>query len=197
MASLWFVFLLLPLFTIGESQLSNTLNQTDLQAAMGDMRARSYHGFVILLKILNSMPNSSLQNTDITFLMPNDEELSHFSITPNRLQDFILSHSIPTPLVLSQLLHFPNGSMVPSSIPNRMISITNNSKSGMFVNNARIVVPNVCLSSSIRCHGISAALEFTDMIPNHTTSGFSYPPKYSGIPKPAPSDKHKRIPPTK
>ncbi|XP_028803126.1 fasciclin-like arabinogalactan protein 19 [Neltuma alba] len=195
MAALWFVFLL-PLITFGQSQSTSGINQTDLQAAMADMRARSYHGFVILLKILNSMPNS-LQTSDLTFLMPNDEELSQFSITPDHLQDFILSHSIPTPLVINQLLRFPNGSLVPSSVPNRMISITNSRRSGMFLNNARIITPNVCISSSIRCHGISAALEFGHIIPNHQALGFKDSAKKSNIPKPTSSVKHKSIPPSK
>ncbi|KAJ1415560.1 FAS1 domain [Sesbania bispinosa] len=157
--ALWFV-LLLTLLTVCESQSTTSFNQTDLQSAMTDMRSRSYYGFVILLKILNSLPNS-LQNNDLTFLMPNDEELSQFSITPDQLHDFILSHSIPTPLVLNHLLHFPNGSLVPTSVPSRVISITNSGRSGFFVNNARIVTPNVCQSSVIRCHGISAALTLT------------------------------------
>ncbi|KAF1864276.1 hypothetical protein Lal_00048841 [Lupinus albus] len=136
-----------------------SFNQTDLEAAMTDMRSRSYYGFVILLKILNSQPNS-LQNNDLTFLMPSDEQLSHFSITPYQLHDFLLSHSIPTPLLLNHLLHFPNGSVLPSSIPTKSINITNTAKSGLFVNNARIVTPNVCQTSLIRCHGISAAFSF-------------------------------------
>ncbi|KAG5064834.1 hypothetical protein JHK85_006017 [Glycine max] len=107
--ALWFV-ILLTLFAIGESQSTMSFNQADLQAAMADMRSLSYYGFVILLKILNSQPNS-LQNNDLTFLMPNDGELSQFSIALDQLHDFILSHSIPTPLVLSHLLHFPNGSV--------------------------------------------------------------------------------------
>ncbi|KAF7827363.1 fasciclin-like arabinogalactan protein 19 [Senna tora] len=195
MAALWFV-LLLPLFTVGESQLTNALNQTDLQAAMADMRARSYHGFVILLKILNSMPNS-LQKTDLTFFMPNDDKLSQSSITPDRIQNFILSHSIPTSLILNQLLHFPNGSLVPSGVPNRMISITNTRRSGMLLNNARIVAPNVCLSSSIKCHGISAAIEFDNIIPHHQASAFKDRPQ-NNIPKPAArSVKYMNMPPNK
>ena len=108
--AIWFV-ILLTFFAIGESQSTMSFNQADLQAAMADMRSLSYYGFVILLKILNSQPNS-LQNNDLTFLMPNDGELSQFSIALDQLHDFILSHSIPTPLVLSHLLHFPNGSVV-------------------------------------------------------------------------------------
>jgi hypothetical protein len=88
--SLWFI-LLLTLFAVGESQSTAAFNQTDVQTAMYDMRSRSYYGFVILLKILNSLPNQ-LQSNDLTFLMPNDEDLSHFSITTNELHDFLLSH---------------------------------------------------------------------------------------------------------
>ncbi|XP_004491581.1 uncharacterized protein [Cicer arietinum] len=158
----WFI-LLLTLFAVGESQSTTTFNQTDLQTAMSDMRSRSYYGFVILLKILNSQPNS-LQNNDLTFLMPNDEDLSKFSISTDELHDFLLSHSIPTPLLLNHLLHFPNGSVVPSGLPNKVISITNSGRSGLFVNNAKIVTPNVCQSSLIRCHGISAALTFDSIV---------------------------------
>ena len=158
--ALWFL-LLLPLWAVGESQPTNAINATDLEAAMVDMRTRSYNGFVILLKVLNSIPNS-LPSTDVTFLMPDDEVLSRLSITSESLHDFILSHSIPTALVLSYLMHFPNGTLVPSSIPTKMISITNRGKSGLFVNNARITKPNVCQNSLIRCHGISAALSYSN-----------------------------------
>ncbi|KAJ7960273.1 FAS1 domain-containing protein [Quillaja saponaria] len=193
--ALWFI-LLLPLFAVGESQHVNSINQTDLQAAMSDMRTRSYHGFVILLKILNSMPES-LRDTDITFFMPNDEDLSAVAVTPDHLQDFILSHSIPTPLMLNHLLHFPNGTLVPSGIPSRMISITNNGKPAMFLNNARIDTPNVCISSLIRCHGISAALKFSDMVPLLAASDFKDASKTNNLAKPFPSIKQKSIPSSK
>ncbi|XP_045829323.1 uncharacterized protein LOC123920994 [Trifolium pratense] len=163
--SLWSI-LLLTLFAVGESQSTAAFNQTDLQTAMSDMRSRSYYGFVILLKILNSLPNQ-LQSNDFTFLMPNDEDLSHFSITTDELHDFLLSHSIPTALLLSHLLHFPNGSIVPSGLPNKVINITNSGRAGLFVNNARVVTPNVCLNSLIRCHGISAAMTFENVLPFH------------------------------
>lgn len=189
--------LLLTLLAVGESQSTTSFNQTDLQAAMIDMRSRSYYGFVILLKILNSLPNS-LQNNELTFLMPSDEELSQLTLTPDQLHDFILSHSIPTPLLLTHLLHFPNGSVVPSSIPTRVINITNSSgrSGGLFVNNARIVTPNVCLSSFIRCHGISAALTFDNTVPFHRAPGPKDPPSKNGnVTKPAPSVKKMSIPP--
>ncbi|OIW04278.1 hypothetical protein TanjilG_00838 [Lupinus angustifolius] len=163
------------MLAVTASENTPSFNQTDLEAAMTDMRSHSYYGFVILLKILNSQPKS-LQNNDLTFLMPSDAELSQFSITPLQLHDFLLSHSIPTPLVLNHLLHFPNGSVVPSSIPTKSINITNSGKSGLFVNNARIVTPNVCQTSLIRCHGISAALTFDNNPPIPPLSSEPKPP---------------------
>lgn len=156
--ALWFLFLV-PFFPPARSQNTNAINQTDLQIAMDDMRTSSYNGFVILLKIISASPES-LQNGEITFLMPTDEELSKASLRPDGLQELILSHSIPSALLISHLLHFPNGSLVPSSVPNRMLRITRSKKSGLFLNNARIVTPNVCLNSLIRCHGISTTMAF-------------------------------------
>ncbi|KAE8645713.1 hypothetical protein Csa_020262 [Cucumis sativus] len=115
----WFFVLL---FLVAKAQATMT-NQTDLQAAMDEMRLKSYHGFVILLKILNNS-NKTLQNSDITFFMPTDQELSQADISLDQLEEFVLRHSIPTTLLLNNLSHFPNGSLVPSSIPNRMIKIT-------------------------------------------------------------------------
>ncbi|KAI4308488.1 hypothetical protein L6164_031561 [Bauhinia variegata] len=179
--ALWLI-LLLPLLTVGESQPTNAINQTDLQVAMADMRMQSYHGFVILLKILNSIPNS-LQTTDLTFLMPNDDQLSHFLTTRESLHEFILSRSIPTALVLNHLLHFPSGTLVPSSIPSKMISITNSGIARLYVNNARIITPNVCLSSLIRCHGISATLKFDKMVPSLRAPDYEDHQKNNGAPK--------------
>ncbi|XP_059663920.1 uncharacterized protein LOC132309649 [Cornus florida] len=156
---------------VGESQSINQINQTDLQMAMSSMRGSSYHGFVILLKMLLTDTPNSLPTRYITFLMPNDEQLSEVSLTADHLQDFILSHSIPTALLLNNLLHFPTGTLVPSGLPNKMLSVINNGRFGIFLNNARIVIPNVCRSSIIRCHGISTTLEFD----NHTASAVATP----------------------
>ncbi|KAH0983968.1 hypothetical protein GBA52_011145 [Prunus armeniaca] len=92
--------------------------------------------------------------------MPNGQELSGAAVTPHHLQEFILSHSIPTALNFGHLLHFPNGSLVPSSTPSKIISVTHSRRSGLFLNNAKIVTPNVCNSSTIRRHGISTTMAF-------------------------------------
>ncbi|CAN0927170.1 hypothetical protein LINGRAHAP2_LOCUS35730 [Linum grandiflorum] len=125
------------------------------------MRAMSYHGFVILLKILVSTPDT-IQNGELTFLMPTNDQLSGLNLTADHLHDLVLGHSIPSALLLTHLLHFPNGSLVPSGIPNKMLRITNSRRSGLFVNNARITTPNVCLNSMIKCHGVDAVITFDD-----------------------------------
>ncbi|KAF5746157.1 hypothetical protein HS088_TW06G00322 [Tripterygium wilfordii] len=161
------LFILLSIVAIAKSQPPNPINQTDLQIAMSDMRTWSYHGFVILLKILNG----SLHDREITFLMPSDEELSKVALSLDHLQDYILSHSIPSALLLSHLLHFPNGTLVPSGVTNRMLSIENGGRSSLFFNNARLVTPNVCINSLIKCHGISTSITFdnsaTTAVPLH------------------------------
>ncbi|KAJ0076521.1 hypothetical protein Patl1_35325 [Pistacia atlantica] len=58
------------------------------------------------------------------------------------------------------MLHFANGTLLPSNLLGRMLSITNNRKSSMFVNNAKIVTSNVCVNSLIKCHGISLEVAF-------------------------------------
>ncbi|KAJ8748629.1 hypothetical protein K2173_007619 [Erythroxylum novogranatense] len=161
-------FLLFPLLAVGDPQPAKPINQTDLQVAMADMRTWSYHGFVILLKILNGT-GDALRDREITFFMPSDDELSKVALALDSLQYFILSHSIPTALLITHLVHFPNGTLVPSGVPNQMLRITNNGRSGLFVNNARLATPNVCLNSQIRCHGISAALKLDNVVPSVST----------------------------
>lgn len=104
--------LFLSLFLLGfaESQsqpFNHAFNHTDLQAAIGDMRAKSYYGFVMLLQMLNgtSQPN----NRDLTFLMPDDKELSASSISIDEVEEFLLKHAIPMPLYFNDLSHFPTG----------------------------------------------------------------------------------------
>ncbi|KAI3440949.1 uncharacterized protein J3R85_002984 [Psidium guajava] len=166
----WF-FILLQICALAESRLTDEVNRTDLHKAMADMRMKSYHGFVILLQMLNTYPDA-LHGSNITFLMPNDQQLSKASVSRDDLQDFILSHSIPVQLPMTNLVHFPNRTLLPTCLPNRMISITNNGRSGMFVNNARIVNPDVCLRSLIRCHGISDTLmlDASKYPPHHVPS---------------------------
>ncbi|XP_062009289.1 uncharacterized protein LOC133725902 [Rosa rugosa] len=158
----WFFALLL--FAVGDSKPANPINQSHLQSAMADMRKGSYHGFVLLLKIVNNSIPDSLRNSDITFFMPNDEELSEATITSDHLPEFIFSHSMPTALHLTHLLHLPNGTLVPSNIPSKIINVTNSKRSGLFVNNAKIVTPDVCGSSTIRCHGISTTMRFENFM---------------------------------
>lgn len=152
-------FFFLPAFAVAQIPLQNHINQTDVHQAMVDMRSRSFHGFVILLKLLNTLPNS-IPTTGITFLMPSNQHLAEASINPENLRDFLGIHSFPMALTMRDILHFPDGSLIPSGAPSRMLSITNGARSGsgIFVNNARIMTPNVCISAFIRCHGISAPI---------------------------------------
>ncbi|KAG2316604.1 hypothetical protein Bca52824_019726 [Brassica carinata] len=131
---------------------------SDLFSAISDMRRESYYGFVTLLHILND--TDFFRNQEITFLMPNDEDISQADMSQESLETFILRHTIPAWLMINHMLRFPNKTLVPCSIPDKMFTITKSGGSGLFVNNARIVSPNICQNSRISCHGISNVITF-------------------------------------
>uniref|UniRef100_A0A0D3E184 FAS1 domain-containing protein n=1 Tax=Brassica oleracea var. oleracea TaxID=109376 RepID=A0A0D3E184_BRAOL len=133
---------------------------SDLVSAISDMRRESYYGFVTLLHILND--TDFFRSQEITFLMPNDEDISQADMTRESLETFILRHAIPAWLMINHMLRFPNKTLVPCSIPDRMFTITKSGGSGLFVNNARIVSPNICQNSRISCHGISNVITFNE-----------------------------------
>ena len=142
-----FLFVFLFLFRFAESQTTiHPVNHTDLAEALADSRSNSYYGFAMILRMLNW---TSQPNTDITFLIPNDSELSASSITAVTLEDFILSHSIPMPLGMNDLLHFPTRTLIPSGVQAKMMKIQNHGRMNFFINNVKIVAPNVCARSVI------------------------------------------------
>lgn len=156
------LFLILFLVGFAESESSTTIhpfNHTDLQAAIGDMRAKSYYGFAMLLQMLNG---TSQPTRELTFLMPDDRELSASAISADEIEEFLLTHAFPMPLYFNDLSHFPTGTLVPSGITSKMIRIHNRGRGDFFVNNAQIVSANVCLSSVIKCHGVDAIIEYDD-----------------------------------
>lgn len=157
MVASYFIFLAFCLIYV--SQPIKPANQTDLLAALEDMRSSSYHGFVILLQMLNRKPNS-LQDKEMTFLMPSDAELSNFVITPDSLHEFLLSHSVPTAFLFDNLKHLPSGTVLPSSYPNKAINLKDDGNSVISLNNAKFVKPNVCSSFSIKCNGITEIIKF-------------------------------------
>ncbi|CAH2044482.1 unnamed protein product [Thlaspi arvense] len=133
---------------------------SDFASAISDMRRESYYGFVTLLHILND--TNLFRNQEITFLMPSDDDLSQADMSREDLQTFILRHTIPAWLLINHMLRFPNKTLVPCSIPDKMFTITRSGGSGLYVNNARIVSPNVCQNSRISCHGISNVISFSE-----------------------------------
>ncbi|CAK8531284.1 unnamed protein product [Lathyrus sativus] len=151
-------FMILFLFGFAKSQPTiHSYNHTDLQAAIGDMRAKSFYGFAMLLQMLNG---TSQPSRELTYLMPDDRELSASAISADKIEEFLLSHAIPMPLYFTDLSHFPTGTLVPSAMDARMIRIHNRGRGDYFVNNAQIVSANVCLNSVIKCHGVDAVIEY-------------------------------------
>ncbi|KAJ8770573.1 hypothetical protein K2173_018064 [Erythroxylum novogranatense] len=141
---------------------SHNSYHTDMQAAIADIRVRSqsFYAFAVLLQMLNG--TSRLNREDLTLLMPIDRELSKSSISPDHVEDFLLSHSILMPLSFTDLTHFPTGTMVPSGFRSRFIKFQNHGKANVTLNNVQVVTPNICLNSVIKCHGIDAVIRPPD-----------------------------------
>ncbi|KAL5724146.1 hypothetical protein ACHQM5_007444 [Ranunculus cassubicifolius] len=173
-------FIFLALFVLFVTKPITPANQNDLQAAVASLRSNSYHGFAILLQMLNSNPNS-LRQVEMTFFVPIDGELSDLVITQNYLHEFLLSHSLPSAIVIDDLKRLPSGTSLPSSFPHRLITLkTDQERSNVYLNNARVVKPNLCSTSTIKCHGISNIIRFQ----NETASAECIPLSPTPIPQP-------------
>ncbi|CAI9755305.1 unnamed protein product [Fraxinus pennsylvanica] len=132
-----------------------------IPTAIEEMQRANYFTFVMLLK----MAPSDLINGNITFLMPNDRILAKAGMPESRVVNFLLGHSIPSPLLMEHLLHFPTGTLIPTSMPGFVLKISNDGRSRFFLNNVRIISPNICTRGSIRCHGIDGVVQATSIMP--------------------------------
>ncbi|KAL9240217.1 hypothetical protein vseg_014462 [Gypsophila vaccaria] len=144
------------------NEVPSTTNQT-LGIAIQEMEKANYFAFVMLL---NMVPYGKLPS-NVTFLMPNNRVLAKAAIIPeNDVLNFLLRHSIPSPLRFENLIHIPTESIIPSSEPNFMFRISNNGRRSFFLNNVKLISPDLCVSgSSVRCHGIDGVLVGVDKAP--------------------------------
>ncbi|CAH9070832.1 unnamed protein product [Cuscuta epithymum] len=127
----------------------------DVLGAIAEMQKANYFTFVMLI---NMAPPDLFQG-NFTFLMPNDRALSTATLPDSDVVNFLLCHSIPSTLLFEHLQHFPTGSFIPSSKPDMMLRVTNHGRRQFFLNNSRLISPNICTTgSSIRCHGIDGVL---------------------------------------
>ncbi|WCJ27793.1 Fasciclin-like arabinogalactan family protein [Euphorbia peplus] len=160
MATPYITFLLLALLTTSSMAAdhsnitSNSSKSHELESATQEMARANYFTFVTLINMMSPLPQTLQQN--VTFLMPNDRILSAtMSISP----DFLLRHSIPSPLLFDHLEHIPSGSTIPSLDSGFKFSINNNGRRSFFLNNVRLTSPNLCTEgNSIRCHGIDGVI---------------------------------------
>ncbi|GMH09111.1 hypothetical protein Nepgr_010951 [Nepenthes gracilis] len=131
----------------------------DLLTAIEEMQKANYFAFVMLI---NMSPSDQIPG-NITFLMPKDQMLSNTVISANSVLDFLLRHSIPSPLLFDHIKYFPTSSVIPSSKPDFILKITNNGRRSLCLNNIKIISPNICVAgNAIRCHGIDGVLLDTD-----------------------------------
>ncbi|KAK1409434.1 hypothetical protein QVD17_35960 [Tagetes erecta] len=139
----------------------------DIDMAKDEMERASYFTFVMLV---NMVPPNLFQG-NVTFLMPSDRSLSRSMIHENNVENLLLRHSIPSPLLFDHLLHLPTNSVLPTSNPNLMLKVSNNGRRGLFLGNVRIVTPNICTrGSSVRCHGVDGLLSVDVQKPGLSSS---------------------------
>ncbi|CAB4302190.1 unnamed protein product [Prunus armeniaca] len=141
----------------------------EIGTAIGEMQSGNYFTFVMLMNMVG--PFDERLEKNVTFLMPNDQMLSEVVLPVavaheegDAVTDFLLRHSIPSPLLFEYLEHIPTGSTIPSSKPGYLLRVSNNASNNagryFYLNNVKIVKPNVCAASasSIQCHGIDGVL---------------------------------------
>lgn len=132
------------------------IRSQDLVVAMEEMQNANYFTFAMLV---NMSPNITANIGNVTFLMPKDKVLSTTDMLQESINDFLLRHSIPSALLFENLERIPSGSLIPSSLPDYMLRISNGGRKGFFLNNVKITSLNLCTAgSSIRCHGIDGVL---------------------------------------
>ncbi|KAK9095578.1 hypothetical protein Scep_027047 [Stephania cephalantha] len=181
----------------------------NLSDAIKEMQDAKYYSFVMLIKM---HPLETLLR-NVTFFMPSDKILSDSALSADGVHRFLQEHSMPAPLLFDQLRIFPTASMIPTSRAGFMLNVSNNGVNSFFINNVRIVGPNICTSgssiriqisspnictsseSSIRCHGISGVL---GSVRNRSNAPGMMPPRRSSaapmllplknvVPMPAPA----------
>ncbi|KAK9120493.1 hypothetical protein Syun_018110 [Stephania yunnanensis] len=132
-----------------------TPSRRNLSGAIKEMQDAKYYSFVMLIKM--HPLETLLQN--VTFFMPSDKILSDSALSEDGVHQFLLEHSMPAPLLFNQLRNFPTASLIPTSHAGFMLNVSNNGVNSFYINNVKIVGPNICTSgSSIRCHGINGLL---------------------------------------
>lgn len=157
------VIIFLVLFIIATSSTRaqkspHVRNNHGLSIAIEEMEKANYFSFVMLINMLQPVNPKLVAN--ITFLMPKDKILSRSHIIQqDSVTEFLLRHSIPSPLLFEHLNLIPNGSIVPSSLPHYTLRISNGGKSNYFLNNVKIISRNICNLGSIKCHGIDGILQ--------------------------------------
>ncbi|CAH2072562.1 unnamed protein product [Thlaspi arvense] len=157
---IFFMFLIVVTSSTRAQRSPHVRNNHGLSIAVEEMEKANYFSFVMLINMLHSVNPKFLAN--VTFLMPKDKTLSRTHIIhQDSVTEFLLRHSIPSPLPFEQLSLIPNGSTIPSSLPHYTLQISNGGKSNYFLNNVKIISRNICSLGSIKCHGIDGILRST------------------------------------
>ncbi|KAH7668733.1 FAS1 domain-containing protein [Dioscorea alata] len=125
--------------------------QEEILGMVRDMQIASYFTFATLINMVQaSVPSNT------TFFIPDDRSLSKIIIQQNNILQFLLRHSVPSLLSFAELSHLPKGTALPSNQHPYMIKITDDNNKGIYLNNIKLISPDICKSgASFKCHGIT------------------------------------------
>ncbi|XP_031248650.1 FAS1 domain-containing protein SELMODRAFT_448915-like [Pistacia vera] len=185
-----------PLFSSAATptNTSSPANNQNLLVATEEMQRANYFTFVMLLK-MSQLDQKILEN--VTFFMPNDRALAKTNMIQESVSDFLLHHSISSVLLFEHLQRIPSGSLIPSSFPEYMLNISNGGRRNYFLNNVKLISPNICTAgSSIRCHGIDGVLQFEDNNTSLPAFSNNSSPAVVAAPLEAPRPQPTSAPPT-
>jgi hypothetical protein len=174
--------LLIPLLITGLFLYTNAQTEINpsLNIAIQDMQKARYFTFAMLVKMVR---NKIAPNT--TFFMPNDHMLSTAVIPENQVLDFILLHTIPSPMLYKDLINLPNGTILPSSQRNYLFKTVHRDNGKLYINNAEVVAQDICNNEGLfRCHGISTV--FRRPIRKKVPAGTPCHPPHIMAPPPIP-----------
>ncbi|GFY83944.1 fasciclin-like arabinogalactan family protein [Actinidia rufa] len=134
--------LLMALIMSSATATTTPSRNQDLLVATEEMQKANHFTFVMLI---NMAPATLIQG-NVTFLMPNDRALAKTLMPENDVVDFLLRHSIPSPLLFDHLVRIPTGSVLPTE-------------------KTRVHAQGF----EQGCHGIDGVVQAT-MVPEHNTT---------------------------
>ncbi|KAH7302026.1 hypothetical protein KP509_23G053000 [Ceratopteris richardii] len=135
-----------------------TLSKIEVHELLGDL---NYRKFCVAASALANTPRATFYRNS-TLLVPSDEALMFaFKYFSDYRPDLAL-HTLAEELSYDDLRRMPNGTWIPSKLPNFGVHVTENQGDVYTLNEVPVVAPNICpnlVQRGLTCHGIDGVLD--------------------------------------